>query len=57
MAKGINGFEEIMPNMKDEYSSKLQKITEKPNNSKKYFGYLKRKLRKLQVPKIKTPKI
>ena len=46
MADSSNNSSNLTPLLKDKYSSKLEKIMAKPNNSKAYFSHLKKYLKK-----------
>lgn len=45
MSDSANMYKNLLPAMKNTYADKVKKITEKPNNSKKYFNLLKKKLK------------
>jgi hypothetical protein len=45
MSDSDNTFKSLLPIMKDTYASKMQKISEKPNSSKRYFALIKKKLK------------
>lgn len=47
MSNSSNDFKNMKPIMKDKYSSKLKRITEKPNNSSEYFKYINKTIKKL----------
>lgn len=44
MSDSSNTFENLLPAMKNKYGEKIERLVEKPNSSKQYFGFLKRKL-------------
>lgn len=46
MADSPNTFLGLLPDMKIAYADKMKKITEKPNNSKKYYALIKKKLKR-----------
>lgn len=45
MADSVNSFTSLLPEMKDQYAEKMKRIVEKPDNSKKYYSLIKRKLK------------
>lgn len=45
MSDSDNTFKSLLPNMKNAYAEKIKKLTEKPNSTKKYFAFLKKKLK------------
>lgn len=51
MSDSFNSFQSLLPEMKDSYASKIQKLSEKPNSSKQYFNHIKKYLKKAKKRK------
>lgn len=50
MSDSANTFGNMLPAMKNKYGEKVERLVEKPNSSKQYFTFLKRKLKAARKP-------